>query len=292
MRELRVVLISGLSGSGKTTAIKALEDMGFYCVDNLPIVLFPKFVELCQQSVRRISKIGLVIDIRGEEFMANARQIIEGLRLEGFVVEILFLEAREEILVRRYRETRRHHPLAVGASIQKGIKMERERLMILRDLAEKVIDTSDLNVHQLKQVITKFFLKGSLPRKMAVTLMSFGYGFGIPYEADIILDVRFLPNPYFVNHLKRLTGEERQIREYVLKWPETKEFLARFRDFVTFLIPLYEKEGKAYLTIAIGCTGGRHRSVVIVNKLGTILRKTLRDKGAFVEIRHRDLGKG
>jgi UPF0042 nucleotide-binding protein len=292
VRELRVVLISGLSGSGKTTAIKALEDMGFYCVDNLPIVLFPKFVQLCQQSVRRISKIGLVIDIRGEEFMANARQIIEELRLEGFAVEILFLEAQEEILVRRYRETRRHHPLAVGASIRKGIQMERERLVILRDLAEKVIDTSDLNVHQLKEVITEFFLKGSLPRKMAVTLMSFGYGFGIPYEADIILDVRFLPNPYFVNHLKRLTGEEREIREYVLKWPETKEFIARFRDFVTFLIPLYEKEGKAYLTIAIGCTGGRHRSVVIVNKLGTILRKTLKDKGVFAEIRHRDLGKG
>ncbi len=292
MRDLRVVLISGLSGSGKTTAIKAMEDMGFYCVDNLPIVLFPKFIELCQQSVRRISKVGLVIDIRGEEFMADARQIIGELKLEGFSVQILFLEASDEILVRRYRETRRHHPLAVGISIQEGIKMERERLMILRDLADKVIDTSDLNVHQLKEVATRFFLKEIPPRRMAVTLMSFGYSFGIPYDADIILDVRFLPNPFFINGLKRLTGVEREVREYVLKWPETKAFIARFQDLVTFLIPLYEKEGKAYLTLAIGCTGGRHRSVVIVEELGAILRKALGDEDAFLEVRHRDLGKG
>jgi len=292
VRDLRVVLISGLSGSGKTTAIKALEDIGFYCVDNLPIVLFPKFMELCQQSVRRIPKVGLVIDIRGEEFMENARQIIGELRLEGFTVEILFLEASDEILVRRYRETRRHHPLAVGASVQKGIEMERGRLMVLRHLADKVIDTSSLNVHQLTEVITRFFVKESRPRKMAITLMSFGYSFGIPYEADIVLDVRFLPNPFFVNHLKGLTGKQRDVREYVLKWPETNEFVARFQDFIRFLIPLFEKEGKAYLTIAIGCTGGRHRSVVIANKLGTILRKTLGNKGAPLAIRHRDLGKG
>jgi len=292
VRDPRVVFISGLSGSGKTTAIKAMEDMGFYCVDNLPIVLFPKFIDLCRQSVGRISKVGLVIDIRGEEFMANARQIIGELRRDGFPLEILFLEASDEILVRRYRETRRHHPLAVGVSIQKGIEMERERLMILRDLADKVVDTSNLNVHQLKEVITRFFVKESPPRKMALTLMSFGYSFGIPYEADIILDVRFLPNPFFINHLKRLTGEERDVREYVLRWPEAREFIARFLDFVKFLIPLYEKEGKAYLTIAIGCTGGRHRSVVIVKELGTILRDALENKGALLDVRHRDLGKG
>jgi UPF0042 nucleotide-binding protein len=291
MRDLRVVLISGLSGSGKTTAIKALEDRGFYCVDNLPIVLFPKFIELCQQSMRRISKVGLVIDIRGEEFMASARQVIGELRLEGFSIEILFLEAGDEILVRRYRETRRQHPLAMNAPIQKGIQMERERLMILRDLADKVIDTSNLNVHQLKEVITQFFLTESPPVQMAVTLMSFGYSFGIPYEADIVLDVRFLPNPYFINHLKRLTGEQEDVRDYVLKWPETAQFINRCQNFVRFLIPLYEKEGKAYLTIAIGCTGGRHRSVVITNELGAILRKSLRKKTALLSIRHRDLGK-
>jgi UPF0042 nucleotide-binding protein len=289
---LRIVLISGLSGSGKTTAIKALEDMGFYCVDNLPIVLFPTFVELCEQSVRKISRIGLVIDIRGEEFMANARQIIEELRREGFTVEILFLEADDEILVRRYRETRRHHPLAVGGSIQEGIEMERERLTILRDLADKVIDTSDLNVHELKQAITESFQSVFSQREMAVTLMSFGYSFGIPHEADIVLDVRFLANPFFVNHLKKLSGEDKDVRDYVLKWPETREFFARFREFINFLLPLYRKEGKAYLTIAIGCTGGRHRSVVIVDELGAMLRKTLEKDGALLSIRHRDLGKG
>jgi UPF0042 nucleotide-binding protein len=261
-------------------------------VDNLPVVLFPKFVELCQQSVSRISKVGLVIDIRGEEFLADVKLITQELRLEGFPVEILFLEATDEILVRRYRETRRHHPLAVGASIQKGIQLERERLMILRDLADKVVDTSNLNVHQLKEVIVDFFIKESGSRRMAVTLMSFGYGFGLPYEADIILDVRFLPNPFFVDHLKRRTGREREVREYVLKWPESKEFVTRFQDFVAFLIPLYEKEGKAYLTIAIGCTGGRHRSVVIVERLGEILRNTQGAREASIQIRHRDLDKG
>ncbi|MBW2121889.1 MAG: RNase adapter RapZ, partial [Deltaproteobacteria bacterium] len=273
MRDLRVVLITGLSGSGKTTAIKALEDMGFYCVDNLPIVLFPKFLELCRQSVRGISKVGLVIDIRGEEFMAGAGEVIGELKRKKLGVEVVFLEASDEILVRRYRETRRHHPLAVGVSVREGIRMERERLMVLRNMSDKVIDTSGLNVHQLKETITRFFLMGHPLGKMAITLMSFGYSFGIPYDADIILDVRFLANPFFVDHLKDLTGEEGEVRRYVLGWPETREFITRVRDLIEYLVPLFEKEGKAYLTIAIGCTGGRHRSVVVVNELGAILGK-------------------
>ncbi|MBW2059498.1 MAG: RNase adapter RapZ [Deltaproteobacteria bacterium] len=292
MRDLRVVLITGLSGSGKTTAIKALEDMGFYCVDNLPIVLFPKFLELCRQSVRGISKVGLVIDIRGEEFMAGAGEVIGELKRKKLGVEVVFLEASDEILVRRYRETRRHHPLAVGVSVREGIRMERERLMVLRNMSDKVIDTSGLNVHQLKETITRFFLMGHPLGKMAITLMSFGYSFGIPYDADIILDVRFLANPFFVDHLKDLTGEEGEVRRYVLGWPETREFITRVRDLIEYLVPLFEKEGKAYLTIAIGCTGGRHRSVVVVNELGAILGKALAREGPLLVIRHRDLEKG
>ncbi len=245
MKDLRVVLISGLSGSGKTTAIKVLEDLDFYCVDNLPVILFPKFIELCQQSVRKISKVGLVIDIRGQEFLEDARQIIGEMR-KGFPVEIIFLEATDEILLRRYSETRRHHPLAVGGSIQEGIKMERQRLMVFRELADKVIDTTTLNVHQLREVLNRFFSKESQVRRMAVTVMSFGYSFGLPYEADIVFDVRFLPNPYFVDALKQLTGEQEEVANYVLKWPEAEEFIRRTLDFVDLQTRIGDPDYKLY----------------------------------------------
>ncbi len=292
MTNVKVVLISGLSGSGKTTAIKALEDIGFYCVDNLPIVLFPKFIELCSQSAGEITKAALVVDIRGKEFLEGSRQIIQQLREEGYLIEILFLESSDEILVRRYRETRRQHPLAIERPVLEGIQLEREELRIMRDMADKVIDTSELNVHELKDSIRKYFSNESRLGKMAITLLSFGYSYGIPHEADLLVDVRFIPNPYFIDELKRLTGEDLQVAEYVLKWDETQEFLKRFQELVEFLIPLYKKEGKTYLTVAIGCTGGRHRSIVVANTVEAHLRKNLIGGDVILRTHHRDIGKG
>ena len=292
MRNLRIVLISGLSGSGKTTTIKALEDMGFYCIDNLPIVLFPTFVDLCSRSAGGIANAALVVDIRGKEFLEGSRQIIQQLREEGYLIEILFLESSDEILGRRYRETRRQHPLAIGKPVAEGIQLEREGLRIMRDMADKVIDTSEFNIHELQDTIRRYFSDQSRLRKMTITLLSFGYSYGIPLEADLLVDVRFLANPYFVDELKPLTGKDPKVAEYVLKLKETQEFLRRFRELVKFLIPLYKKEGKSYLTIVIGCTGGRHRSIVVADTVEAYLRKRLKEEDVILRTTHRDIGKG
>jgi UPF0042 nucleotide-binding protein len=321
VKNIRVILISGLSGSGKTTAIKALEDIGFYCVDNLPILLLPKFIELCEQSGGKISKVAVVEDIRGEasypdpaqipnpasggtgsgqargaegekDFLKDSRRIIQDLKREGYPIEILFLESSNPILMRRFSETRRQHPLAVGGPIREGLRLERERLQAIRDMAHQVIDTSQLNVHQLKEKIQQYAQEGRSSSQMTVTLLSFGYSFGIPFEADLLMDVRFLPNPYFVEELKRLTGDHPKVAEYVLQWEETKEFLRRIQELIRFLLPLYERERKTHLTIAVGCTGGRHRSIVIVNQLAEMLRDEVTKRGVFLSIQHRDAEKG
>jgi UPF0042 nucleotide-binding protein len=308
VKNIRVILISGLSGSGKTTAIKALEDIGFYCVDNLPILLLPKFIELCEQSGGKISKVAMVEDIRstvsypareetenvekGKGFLEDSRRIIRDLREEGYPIEILFLDSSDPVLMRRFSETRRQHPLAVGGSIGEGIRLEREGLQGIRDMANQVIDTSHFNVHQLKEKIQQYAQEGLSSGQMTLTLLSFGYSFGIPYEADLLMDVRFLPNPYFVEELKRLKGDDPKVAEYVLQWEETKEFLRRVQEFIRFLLPLYMRERKTHLTIAMGCTGGRHRSIVIVNQLAKLLRDELTEKGVFVVVRHRDAEKG
>ena len=308
MKNIRVILISGLSGSGKTTAIKALEDIGFYCVDNLPILLLPKFIELCEQSGGKISKVAVVEDIRGtasypvweesevaqggKDFLEDSRRVIQNLQKEGYSIEILFLESSDPMLMRRFSETRRQHPLAVGGSIREGIRLERERLQGIRDMANQVIDTSDFNVHQLKDRIQRYVQEGLNSGQMTVTFLSFGYSFGIPFEADLLLDVRFLPNPYFVEELKRLKGENPKITEYVLQWEETKEFLQRVQEFIRFLLPLYIRERKTHLTIAVGCTGGRHRSIVIVNRLAEMLRDEWVERGVSLSVRHRDAEKG
>ena len=322
MKNLRVILISGLSGSGKTTAIKALEDVGFYCVDNLPVLLLPKFIELCDQSDGKISKVAVVEDIRGEasyprrpasplnpasggtgsgqtagmggevDFLSDSRRILQDLKREGCPIEILFLESSDPVLMRRFSETRRQHPLAVGGSIREGLQLERKRLQAIRDMANQVIDTSQLNVHQLKEKVQQYAEEGRSSGRMTVTLLSFGYSFGIPFETDLLMDVRFLPNPYFVEELKRLKGDHPKVSEYVLQWEETKEFLRRLQDLIRFLLPLYEREMKTHLTIAVGCTGGRHRSIVIVNRLAEMLRDELMERGVFLSVRHRDAEKG
>jgi len=308
VKDIRVILISGLSGSGKTTAIKALEDIGFYCVDNLPILLVPKFIELCEQSGGKITKVAVVEDIRGtvsypnwgqktvtqegKDFLEDSRRILQNLQREGYPIEILFLESSDAVLMRRFSETRREHPLAVGGSIRDGIRLERERLQGIRDMANQVIDTSDFNVHQLKEKIQQYAQQGLNSSQMTVTLLSFGYSFGIPYEADLLFDVRFLPNPYFVEELKRLRGDDPKVAEYVLQWEETKEFLKRVQDFIRFLFPLYMRERKTHLTIAVGCTGGRHRSIVIANRVREMLSDELAQKGVFLTVRHRDSEKG
>jgi len=308
VKDIRVILISGLSGSGKTTAIKALEDIGFYCVDNLPILLVPKFIELCEESGGKISKVAIVEDIRGtasypnwglkaetpegKGFLEDSRRILQNLEREGYPIEILFLDSSDAVLMRRFSETRREHPLAVGGSIRDGIRLERDLLQGIRDMANQVIDTSYFNVHQLKEKIQEYAQQGSNASQMTVTLLSFGYSFGIPYEADLLFDVRFLPNPYFVEELKRLRGDNPKVAEYVLQWEETKEFLNRVQDFIRFLFPLYMRERKTHLTIAVGCTGGRHRSIVIANRVKEMLSDELAQKGVFLTVRHRDSEKG
>jgi UPF0042 nucleotide-binding protein len=308
VKNIRVILISGLSGSGKTTAIKALEDIGFYCVDNLPILLLPKFIELFEQSAGKISKVAVVEDIRGEasypssrepgeaegekDFLEDSREMIQHLKGEGYPIEILFLESSDPVLMRRFSETRRQHPLAVGGSIREGLRLERERLQGIRDMANQVIDTSQLNVHQLKEKIQQYAQEERSSGHMTVAFLSFGYSFGIPFEADLLMDVRFLPNPYFVEELKRLKGDHPKVAEYVLQWGETKAFLQHLQEFIRFLLPLYERERKTHLTIAVGCTGGRHRSIVIVNRLAEMLRDELAKRGISLSVKHRDAEKG
>ena len=316
MKNIRVILISGLSGSGKTTAIKVLEDIGFYCVDNLPILLLPKFIELFEQSGGKISKVAVVEDIRGAasyplsgeaqnlagegqtqtagnmNFLEDSLRIIQGLKREGYAIEILFLESSDPVLMRRFSETRRQHPLAVGGSIREGLRLERERLQGIRDMANHVIDTSQLNVHQLKEKILQYAQEGRHSSRLTVVLLSFGYSFGIPFEADLLMDVRFLPNPYFIEELKRLRGDHPRVAEYVLQWEETREFLRHLEALIRFLLPLYERERKTHLTIAVGCTGGRHRSIVIVNRLAEILRDELTKREVYLSVQHRDAEKG
>lgn len=284
MKNLRVVFITGLSGSGKSNAIKCFEDLGFFCVDNLPTALLPKFTELCTQSGNEINKVAIGIDVRERGFFKNFLEVLDELKKENYNIEILFLEASDEALVRRFSETRRPHPLAKNGSVVDGIRLERETLSELRKRADEIIDTTNYNVHQLKEVLNKHYLE-SEGRKLTISFVSFGYKYGIPYDLDLMLDVRFIQNPNFVKGLKPLKGSDKRVIDYVLKFHETKVFLEKLYEFLKFLIPMYEKEGKSYLTIGIGCTGGRHRSVAV----SEILKDSLKKNGYTINIKHRDI---
>lgn len=286
MKDLRFVVLSGPSGSGKSTAVKALEDIGFFCVDNMPAALMPKFMELIAQS-HEISKAAAVVDVREREFLREFIPVFASLKKTGYNAELVFLEAADEALARRFSETRRRHPLAANESPLEGIKIERELLGEVKSNADRVIDTTGLNVHELRDAIKGLFSGPALREKMALNIVSFGYRYGIPVDADLVIDIRFLPNPYFLADLKPLDGRAAEVREFVMAHGETKEFLRRTREFLVYLIPLYLKEGKSYFTIAIGCTGGRHRSVVISD----VLASELASGDVTVRVRHRDIGK-
>jgi RNase adapter protein RapZ len=283
----QVVILTGVSGSGKSTALRALEDAGFYCVDNLPIVFLEKLLELSGHTAGEVSRIALVVDARDRRFLAEAPRVIEELRKKGGNVEVLFLEASDDSLVRRYSETRRRHPLAgEGGTVPDGIAAERQALADLKAIADEVIDTTTLNVHELKRLVTRRFVAGE-GSKLGVTVVSFGFRFGIPTHADLVLDVRFLPNPYFIPELKPFPGTDPRVAGFVLGQPDAKAFLERLVDLCGFLLPRYRTEGKSYLTLAIGCTGGKHRSVA----LATALSERLEAGGQPVRLWHRDVEK-
>jgi len=276
-----------LSGSGKSTAIKALEDIGFFCIDNLPVILLPKVLELTSESQWDINKVAVVMDTREKMFFSELPAVLETLKRNGVDYRIVFLDAADRALIRRYKETRRLHPMG-GEDLGAGIETERGLLMELRRMAHRVIDTSDLNPHQLRDVIFDYFRESLPEKRLNLTIVSFGYRYGPPSDADIVMDVRFLPNPYFVEDLKSLSGTDLKVREFVLEKEETKEFLARFVILLYFLLPNYIKEGKSYLTVAVGCTGGVHRSVVIAEQLARTLGG---DNSYNVRINHRDITK-
>jgi len=283
---LQVVIISGLSGSGKTTAMRALEDGGFYCVDNLPILLFPQFFSLCLKNKIEIKKICLVIDSREKNLLGNFKKTYDDLKKKGYLITILFLESSEEMLARRFITTRRPHPLDKNISILDAIKTEREILAEIKELADIVLDTSHFNVHSLKEEIYKiFFSEYRGDKRLSITLQSFGFNFGIPINSDMILDVRFLPNPFFVEALKELNGKNDIVASYVLDNFEGESFLHNIFNLLKFLIPMYEKEGKSYFTLSIGCTGGKHRSVAVTCRL----KKMLESVGYNINLKHRDL---
>jgi RNase adapter protein RapZ len=278
-----LVVVTGMSGSGKGTVLKAFEDLGFFCIDNLPVPLIPKFIEGIHVSGGEVERAALVIDVRAGEKLRDLEKMITEIRKFEFRLFVLYLEARNEILVRRFSETRRPHPLVGEKSLPDAIRHERRQLRPIRELADVIIDTSEYSIHQVKALVMDRFR--SHPRgALNVNLVSFGYKHGVPLEADLVFDVRFLPNPYFVSGLRSLTGQDRRVIKYLRSVPETQEFVQRVKDFLQYLIPFYVQEGKSYLTIAIGCTGGRHRSVFVVEELARLLKL----RTASIRIRHRD----
>jgi RNase adapter protein RapZ len=285
VKKLKIIIITGRSGSGKSTAIAAFEDAGYYCVDNMPVALLPKFLELPIKSNSEIAGLAFVMDLREKSFLSRYSPIFKSLKQKGHQFEILFLDADEETLLKRYSQTRRHHPLSQDKSLLEGIRTEQQQLKDLKIAADKIINTSHFNVHELKSVISDIAQKSKIFAPMKINILSFGFKYGIPHEADLIMDVRFLSNPHFVPELKNMDGKNERVKNYVLDNDEAQRFLKKYLDMLDYLIPMYEKEGKAYLTIAVGCTGGRHRSVTIAETIFEHIKKP----DMQIIITHRDI---
>lgn len=283
---MRFVIITGLSGAGKTQAIRCLEDLGYFCVDNLPATLIPKFAEACYQTEGKIDRIALVIDIRGGQFFDDLFVSLNFLKEQGLKYEILFLDASDEALIKRFKESRRKHPLAPDGRILNGIVKERNRLKEVKDRANNIIDTTKLATRELRERLTSIYSEeGQIENELMITILSFGFKYGIPVDSDLVYDVRFLPNPFYIPELKAFSGKDKEVRDYVFSFEVTNSFVEKLEDMVGFLIPNYLKEGKRQLIISIGCTGGRHRSVAIANEVFERLKK----KGHKVTIDHRDI---
>ncbi len=283
---MRFVVVTGMSGGGKSTALHMLEDVGFYCVDNLPVPLIEQFVELIAMPGSEVEKVALGLDVRVDQPFEDAQKALEKLKENGYNFEILFMEAGDSVLLKRYKETRRMHPLSPGGRVEDGIHKERKILQDIKEKADYVIDTSNLLTRELKEEIDRIFVKNEEYNSLMVTILSFGFKHGIPADADLVFDVRFLPNPYYIEELKYKTGNDKEVQDYVMSFPEAGIFIDKLSDMLEFLIPNYVKEGKYQLVIGIGCTGGKHRSVTLANRL----YERLKNKGNYgLKIAHRDV---
>lgn len=283
---MRFVVVTGMSGGGKSTTLKMLEDAGYYCVDNLPVSLVEKFVELIAMPNSEISKVALGLDVRSDQSFENTTRILEQLKNTHYSFEILFMDADENALIKRYKETRRVHPLAVDGRVEDGVRRERKILKNVRRNADYIIDTTHLLTRELKEELDRIFVENGEYNNLMVTVMSFGFKYGIPVDADLVFDVRFLPNPFYIDQLKEKTGIDSEVQRYVMGFEEASVFMEKLADMIEFLIPNYVKEGKYSLVIAIGCTGGRHRSVTFANGL----YRHIKEKGSCgVKLYHRDV---
>ncbi len=283
---MRFVVVTGMSGGGKSTALKMLEDAGFYCVDNLPVSLIDKFVELIVTPNSEITKVALGLDVRAGQPFEDATEVLLALRERGYKLEILFMEADDNVLIKRYKETRRVHPLALEGRVEDGVRKERKVLDDIRRQADYVIDTTHLLTRELKEELDRIFVQNKEYNSLIVTVMSFGFKHGIPTDADLVFDVRFLPNPYYIDELKFKTGNDKEVQDFCLGFEEAEEFMQRLKDMIQFLVPYYIREGKYRLVVAIGCTGGKHRSVTLANEL----YNRMKDKGSYgMKLYHRDV---
>ena len=286
---MRFVVVTGMSGGGKSTALRMLEDAGFYCVDNLPVPLIEKFVELIAAPDGEVTKVALGLDVRADQAFGDVQKILENLKANGYLFEILFMEANDKTLLKRYKETRRMHPLSLDGRIEDGIRKERKVLNDIRNKSDYVIDTSNLLTRELKEELERIFVQNEEYNSLMVTILSFGFKHGIPADADLVFDVRFLPNPFYIDELKYKTGNDKEVQDYVMGFLEASVFIDKLADMVEFLIPNYIKEGKYQLVIGIGCTGGKHRSVTLANHL----YMRMNNKGSYgLKIDHRDVGQG